>query len=230
MVSPKLRVSLAEVGEVLNTVEAAARAVQAELQRCGPPVVVRLAVAAAGGSKAGAGEAQARGEHVHLELRLDSYQEVMGVTLEDVRRQLGVAKQQLQQAREGFAQLAALFGENAAALGSEQELWGDVQPFVEQFSMAQKAAMARLRAERKEPSKKAGGTTTTRGALAKSTQPKLQPAEDVGRADALVSVAATGPSGLAKKQLSFCSSAASTDGSAAVGRSEGCGTDTELAS
>ncbi|GAB4818742.1 hypothetical protein N2152v2_005788 [Parachlorella kessleri] len=232
--SPKLRVSLAEVAEVLSSVEASITAVESELQRCGPPACVRLVVCGAPAttsnrgstgagsdpsSQAGASVAHEGQEHVKVELLLDGYQDVMASTVTSLQQQLAEAKHGLQAAKEGFASLATLFGENSAALGSEQELWGDVQIFVEQFTAAQKAALAQQRAAQKDGAEK-GGRKTIR------TQAKQSKAQATN-CDAVVSLSAVPGGGLAKKQLSFCSSTVSMDGSVAVGRSDGSRTDFE---
>lgn len=215
--SPRLRVSLSEVAEVLASVEAAGAAVEAELRLCGPPVSVQLSAA------------QGDGE-VQLGLQLDAYSEVMGAALADVRRQLAEAREQLGAVRENFAALASFFGESAAALGTEQELWGDVQHFVGQFSAAQRALQqARQLEERAEQQRGTASASAAPGSRRKA--PAAQGGQSDGEvAVSAVAVANSGLAGLgAKKQLSFSSSAAissstaSVDGSAAPGRLEDLG-------
>lgn len=253
VVSPKLRVSLAEVSESLASVQAALSLLQGELECCSPPVSVQLSVVAvvangssstadssaassgsmgsdaasngdalsSGGSSssgAAAGGPAAAEERVLLSLKLDHYQEVMQATSAQVTEQLVAARAQLAEVRESFARLAAYFGESAAALGSEQELWSDVQPFVEQFSAAQKLCLhQRAVQERLAAKEKAAAAAAPRsgakpprsssragGGRASGQQGGPEPAEPPA-----------GPSMPARKELSFSSSAISSDGSAA---------------
>lgn len=142
-------------------------------------------------------------------------QEVMGEVVATTRAQLGAVRQQLLAAHEAFAALAAHYGESAAALGSEQELWGDITAFVEQFTAAQKAALRQLREAEKVEARLSRTSSAPR--------PRRRPLDAAGAggqggsSDAVVGVHLAGPNGLAgaKKQLSFCSSSAvSSDGTA----------------
>lgn len=218
VVSPRLRVSCQEVADALAAVEAAAAGVEEELRRCGPPVSVGLAVvepaaaaaAAAGDGGSGGGGSSGGVERVALSLTLDSFQEVMGAALASVRSELVAAQRLLGAVRESFATLAAHFGESAAALGSEQELWADLAEFVKAFSGAQEAALRALRAAQREGEKQAAAARPGPAPRRRPTNAALPPA---GATDAVATVA-NGLAG-AKKQLSFCSSSAvSSDGTA----------------
>jgi hypothetical protein len=122
--SPRLRVTVDEVAACLASLNDKLAAVKAELERSSSEA------AANGGTDGSSGGGGGSGGGSGAALQ---------AVAADLDRQLAGAEQLLQECREGFAATAAYFGESAAALSSEQELWGEVQRFVDAFSTAQRA-------------------------------------------------------------------------------------------
>lgn len=138
--SPRLRIAVDEAAGALEALSAGLTAVAAELQRNSGGNDSRPA-SASGDASNSAGAAGAAGDGA------GSASSALHRVATDLESRLAAAKALLQRCREGFAQLAAYYGESAAALSSEQELWLQIQPFVDRFSAAQRAVAAERKAE-----------------------------------------------------------------------------------
>lgn len=147
LVSPRLRVSVDEAAGALAALEAGLAAVNAELQR------------GAGGSGGDGDGANGGSEGASAGSSDGPASSLRGVAA-DLERRLGEARELLGACRDGFAALAAYYGESTAALASEQELWLPLQQFVDRFSAAQRAVLeeARQEAERLRRQASSGGT------------------------------------------------------------------------
>lgn len=146
VVHPRLRVPVDEAAAALAAVEAGLAAVRAELERLPGEEATpdgRSGEAAGGGrsqgsSSSGAGDAGSGGA------------QALAVLAAELSARLAAARGLLEDARSGFASLAAYYGESAAAMASEQELWLCLQAFAGRLSAAQRAAHAAVAQEAKD--------------------------------------------------------------------------------
>lgn len=136
--SPRLRVTVDEAAGSLAALEAGLVAVKAELQR------------GSGGNDSGSNSSSASG---------CGGSDALLAMATDLERQLADARALLQRCRDGFASLAAYYGESAAALPSEQELWLPLQAFVDRFSATQRAVAAEQKEEADRLRRQASGGT-----------------------------------------------------------------------
>lgn len=136
--SPRLRVAVDEAAGALEALAAGLAAVAAELERT-----------ADGGSDGDGGGSSSAAAGASASLH---------AVAAELEAQLAAAQALLQRCREGFSQLAAFYGESAAALPSEQEFWLQVQAFVERFSAAQRAVAAERKAEEERLRRQASGS------------------------------------------------------------------------
>lgn len=147
MTSPRLRIAVDEAAGALEALSAGLTAVAAELQRSGSSSDSRPSSAGGDASSSGAAAADPAGSPA------SALHSVTG----ELEAQLAAAKALLQRCREGFAQMAAYYGESAAALSSEQEMWLQLQAFVERFSGMQRAVAAERKAEEERQRRQASG-------------------------------------------------------------------------
>lgn len=148
LASARLRVAVDEAAGALEALSSGLTAVAAELQRSG------------GNSTAGGGDTSGNGSTAASTTATAT--SGLHKVAAELEVQLATAKALLQRCREGFAQLAAYYGESAAALSSEQELWLQLQAFVERFSAAQRAVAAERKAEEERLRRQSGGSTPRR--------------------------------------------------------------------
>ncbi|KAL4452499.1 hypothetical protein ABPG75_008161 [Micractinium tetrahymenae] len=143
---PRLRVPVDEAAAALAAVEAGLAAVQAELQRLSnadPASNGSCSSSSEANSSGGGEEGAASGGGV-------GGAPALAAVAAELSAQLATARGLLEEARSGFASLAAYYGESAAAMASEQELWLCLQGFVGRLSAAQRAAQAAAAREAKE--------------------------------------------------------------------------------
>ena len=166
VVAPQLRVPVQEAADVLAVVGAALGDIKKELEACtagaGNRPLVTVGISCGGSSSAVDAAAAADGS-VRLLLRVDNFQAAVGAAVEEVAQGLGAAGTQLRSVREGLAELAVAYGESAATLASEQELWSDVSVFVDKFSAAQAAAARDLAAAAERRRREEARTPAARG-------------------------------------------------------------------
>ncbi|KAI8466315.1 MAG: hypothetical protein J3K34DRAFT_460936 [Monoraphidium minutum] len=128
VVSPRLRVGLAEAGDMAAQVEAAARHIEAELDRPAAPLALRLAVETGDGGA----------PRVRVALAADQFRPVM----EQVLQEVGAAAAELAQLREragcAWDEVLRAFGETRQSCPNDADFWGDVQLFVERFTATQR--------------------------------------------------------------------------------------------
>jgi hypothetical protein len=167
--SPRLRAPVEESAGALASVEASLAATRAELERSADSSNGSGGGDDAAGSSSGGGSGGGTGSDA-----------LRGV-VSDLARQLEAAKALLQECREGFASLAAFYGEAGAAQSSEQELWLQLQAFVERFSAAQRALAQEQREEaerlRRQSSSRTPGSAAAASSSSRSGRPRLGPGE-----------------------------------------------------
>lgn len=155
--SPQLRVAVDEAGSALASVEQGLADVRCELQYSSSEMC-----GVAGGSGA-----------------------ALQAMVSDLETQLEAAKRLLQECRDGFAVMAAFFGESASAMAAlEQELWLPLQAFVGSFSDAQVAVLQQQKEEADRQRRQLDRTSSSSG-RGRPTGPSLreQQAADKGKAE-----------------------------------------------
>ena len=151
--SPRLRARVDEAAGALASVEASLAATRAELERS--------ADSSTGSNVSGRGDAagSSSGEGSGGGTASDA----LRAAVSDLGRQLEATKALLQECREGFASLATFYGEAGAAQSSEQELWLQLQAFVERFSAAQRALAQEQREEAERLRRQTGSAVAAAG-------------------------------------------------------------------
>ncbi|PRW57389.1 formin 20 isoform X2 [Chlorella sorokiniana] len=147
VVSQRLRIAVDEAAGALEAVSSGLTAVAAELQRSSGGSDSRPSSAGGDASRAAGAAGDAAG----------SASSALHRVADELQAQLAAARELLQRCREGFAQMAAYYGESAAALSSEQELWLQLQAFVDRFSAAQRVVAAERKAEEERLRRQAAG-------------------------------------------------------------------------
>ncbi|EFN54922.1 hypothetical protein CHLNCDRAFT_134639 [Chlorella variabilis] len=144
--SPQLRVAVDEAGSALASVEQGLADVRCELQYSSSEMC-----GVAGGSGA-----------------------ALQAMVSDLETQLEAAKRLLQECRDGFAVMAAFFGESASAMAAlEQELWLPLQAFVGSFSDAQVAVLQQQKEEADRQRRQLDRTSSSSG-RGRPTGPSLR--------------------------------------------------------
>ncbi|KAL4450174.1 hypothetical protein ABPG77_010843 [Micractinium sp. CCAP 211/92] len=170
VVHPRLRIPVDEAAAALAAVEAGLAAVRTELQRvpgsgAGPDgSTFKCGSDSSDQGGGGDDDAGSGGE---------GGASALAAVAAELAARLAAAQRLLEEARSGFASLAAYYGERAAAMASEQELWLCLQPFVGRLSAAQRAAHAAAAQEardlsarlRRQPSSSKAGSTQGLAAL-----------------------------------------------------------------
>ena len=209
VVSPRLRVTVDEAAGALAAVETGVAAVRAELRSMEESS--GSGISGGGGAGEGGPASAAAADEAGDGAAPDGVAgsgggaaEALAATAAELEGRLSTARALLAACREGFASLAAFYGESAAALGSEQELWQPLAAFVERFTACQRAVQreAAEEAERlrrqASASKQAAGGSGRRQAAAAAAAAGRQPA--AGSEDA---AGGTLRPGSAARQLDF---------------------------
>lgn len=177
--SPRLRVAVDEAAGALAAVEAGLAAVTAELQRGDND----SGEAANGGSSSSSAALQAAAA--------------------ELEAKLADAKVLLQRCRDGFDRLATYYRESAAALPSEQELWLQLQAFVDRFSAAQRAVAAERAAEEERLRRQSSGGIGGRSGRLSTPRPGAQAEGDASSSQPGANGAAAEGDRSAARQLQF---------------------------
>ncbi|KAL0027450.1 hypothetical protein WJX77_001937 [Trebouxia sp. C0004] len=118
-------------------------------------------------------------KEVLVELLSDNYQDLMSQTVQEVDKELKLARQLLGQCKESFSKLVSFYGENAQAFANDAVFWSDVVAFVQKFTACQRALRKQMqeqedmrrRKELRRCQKSKASPTSSHTAAAAVTQP-----------------------------------------------------------